>query len=334
MAHVMITGCAGPVGARVLRTVCEDAGTDRVYLLGDRPAGPAPSGVELCSVAGDPSRPHLGLGADDFEALCGRLGTIFHCAERMVLDGDLEAARASNVKPVSTFIEVLERNPEARLAYVSTTMVAGNKRGLFTEFDLACGQQFHNAYEQSKFEAEGLLHASAVRERVIVFRPSLTAGAPTSAHGPLGALLEGLGRRWVLLAGDPRMHLDTVALSYVARSIVALARRPEAFGRTVHLVAGTASTRPLAELVATIRRRLSRGRVGFLPPAFGLLGRALGLLGVVRAFPGRFTALAPYFRHRSAFDDHYARSLLEPLGIHRPSFEDHVAELLGEGEPS
>jgi nucleoside-diphosphate-sugar epimerase len=332
--HVMVTGCAGPIGARVLRTVCEHAGSERVYLLGDRPAEPPPAGVELCPVEGDPSQPHLGLGADDFEALCGQLGTIFHCAERMVLDRDLEAARASNVRPVSTLIEVLERNPEARLAHVSTTMVAGNKRGLFTEFDLACGQQFHNAYEQSKFEAEGLLRASAVQKRVIVFRPSLTAGAPTTAHGPLGALLAGLGRRFVLLAGDPRMHLDTVPLSYVARSMVALARQPEALGQTVHLVAGLANTRPLAELVAAIRQRLSRGRVGFLPPAFGLLVRIIGLLGVVEAFPGRWSALAPYFRHRSAFDDFCARSLLEPLGIHRPSFEDHLAELLGEAKPS
>jgi hypothetical protein len=173
-----------------------------------------------------------------------------------------------------------------------------------------------------------------VKGRVIVLRPSLTAAAPTAAQGPLGALLEGLGRRWVLLAGDPRMHLDTVPLSYVARSIIALAHEPQALGQTVHLVAGLAGTRPLAELVTAIRRKLSRGRVGFLPPAFGLLARAVGLTGVVTAFPGRFTMLAPYFRHRSAFDDHCARTLLDPLGIHRPSFEDHLAELLGEGEPS
>lgn len=329
----MITGSAGPVGAHVLRHVCEHATPARIYLLGERPAATPAGDVELCHVEGDPFAPRFGLDPDAFAALCEQVGTVFHCAERGVFDHDLEAARAANVQPLRTLIELLERNPEARLAHVSTTMVAGNKRGLFTEFDLACGQRFHNAYEQSKFEAETLLRESSVWSRVTVFRPSLTAGpgaaGPRSLRGPLGTLLAGLRRRFVLLAGDPRMHLDTVPLSYVARSMVALARHPEALGQTLHLVTGWANTRSLRELVTAIRQRSSRGRVGFLPPALGLLARILGLLGVVEALPAR-TALAPYFRHRSTFDDYCARALLDPLGVHLPQFDDHLAELLGE----
>ncbi|MCA9712169.1 MAG: SDR family oxidoreductase, partial [Myxococcales bacterium] len=237
------------------------------------------------------------------EQLGGSVDTIFHCAERTALDRDLEAARAANVQPVSTLVDLLGGNPGARLAHVSTTMVAGTKRGLFTEFDLACGQRFHNAYEQSKFEAETLLRESKVWDRVTVFRRSLTVEEAPGAGAPLSALLDDLRRRRpVLLAGDPRMRLDAVPLSYVVGSMVALARRPEALGQTLHLVAGlvqpdlsqnpgqgftiaggvimgtgVAFLVPGAVRLATWRRRQGTTRLGVVPMAGrGLAGLSVG----------------------------------------------------------
>jgi nucleoside-diphosphate-sugar epimerase len=340
--NVMITGSTGAIGARVLSSVAAQPGVRRIYVLRDRAAAsPEPAlaqepGAELRPLDGDPRQPRLGLDPAAFTDLCASVDTIFHCAERTVIDRDLDAARASNVQPVATLIEMLQHNPAARLAHVSTTMVAGTKRGLFTEFDLACGQGFHNAYEQSKFEAERLLRESAVADRVIVFRRSLTAdelagsssGRPSS---PLAAFLDTLRRgKLVLFAGDPRMHLDAVPLSYVAGSMVALAARPESLGKTLHLVAGWPRSRALGELVASIRERLGRSRVRFLPPALSFLARALGLagLGLVAAFPGRRAALAPYFRHRCTFDDFQARALLAPIGLSCPDTDACLAEIL------
>lgn len=345
MNNVMITGSTGALGARVLSSVAAQPGVQRIYVLRDRTASGTGAQLEMTIAPktdaevrlldGDPRQPRLGLDPAVFTDLCAAVDTIFHCAERTVMDRDLDAARAANVQPVSTLIEMLQQNPAARLAHVSTTLVAGTKRGLFTEFDLACGQGFHNAYEQSKFEAERLLRESAVAERVTVFRRSLTldelAGPAARPSSPLAAFLDILRRgKLVLLAGDPRMHLDAVPLSYVASSMVALATRPESFGKTLHLVAGWPRSRSLGELVASLRKRLGRGRVRFFPPALSFLARALGLagLGLVTAFPGRRAALAPYFRHRCTFDDFQARALLAPIGLSCPDTDVCLAEIL------
>ncbi|MCA9710885.1 MAG: SDR family oxidoreductase [Myxococcales bacterium] len=329
---MMITGCTGSIGAMVLGSVAQDPGVERIYVVGERPGTALPAHPDLRVVGGELGRPRFGLRAYELEQLGGSVDTIFHCAERTALDRDLEAARAANVQPVSTLVDLLGGNPGARLAHVSTTMVAGTKRGLFTEFDLACGQRFHNAYEQSKFEAETLLRESKVWDRVTVFRRSLTVEEAPGAGAPLSALLDDLRRRRpVLLAGDPRMRLDAVPLSYVVGSMVALARRPEALGQTLHLVAGLVHARPLGELVAALRGRLQRGRVGFVPPVLARIIGAVGLLtlGLVEVFPGRHRAFAPYFRHRQAFDDFRARALLDPLGLPLPSPEACLAEWVG-----
>ncbi len=61
---------------------------------------------------------------------------------------------------------------------VSTAFVAGDHAGPFAEADLDVGQQFHNSYEQSKFESEQLVAASDLPTRVM--RPSIVVGERVS----------------------------------------------------------------------------------------------------------------------------------------------------------
>lgn len=349
MKKVMLTGTDGAIGALVLKAVAAEPEVEQIYVLSGGPAGAADNaqnraapprgalGAALQTLVVDLQKPRFGLDEKAFVELCASVDTIFHCAERTSIDQDLQTARAFNTQPIATFIEMLQQNPAARLAQLSTTLVAGNRRGLFTEFDLACGQNFHNAYEQSKFEAERMLRDSAVMSRVIVFRRSLTADKrnPSPAKhvaSPLASLIEGLrAGKLMVIAGDPHMHLDAVPLSYVAESMVALAQQKEALGKTLHLVAGWSRPWPLAHLVATIRGRFGRGRARFMPPALSILARVLNLLsfGFIGTFPGRRAALLPYFRHRCIFDNFQARALLEPLGHACPVQESCLTDLLG-----
>lgn len=344
MKSVMLTGTSGAIGAEVLAAVLAMPSVEQVVLLENEGDGEprrrlpvAAAGPSVRTLAVDLRRPRFGLDEQAFAALCGSVDTLFHCAERTSIDQDLASARAANTEPVAVLIEVLQRNPAARLVHLSTTLVAGTRRGLFTEFDLACGQDFHNAYEQSKFEAERQLRASDVSGRVIVARRSFTMDAPQATvqgrwSSPLAWLIDGLLRsRLMLIAGDPRMQIDAVPLSYVASSLVALAGRDEALGKTLHIVAGWSRPWQLSAFVAEVRRGLGRGRAGFVPPALSFLARGLSLLtlGLIASFPGRRSTLAPYFRHRCVFDNFQARALLEPLGLAAPSPESCLADLLG-----
>jgi nucleoside-diphosphate-sugar epimerase len=225
---------------------------------------------------------------------------MIHHPERQALDGNLDEARRRNVEPVARLLETLRADPAMRLTFVSSTCVAGNKKGLFTEFDHDCGQRFYNAYDRSLFEAEGLLRAADVRPRVTIVRRCFLLD-----DGPLGALTAMLaGRRPVVIAADPRAELHAMTSTAFGEALAAIEANPAALGKTLHVIG---PRRTLRELVDAARR----GPVWFLPPALAPLAWALRALtlGFVRAFPGPGSGLGPYLRHRSAFDDFQARQL-------------------------
>jgi len=317
--RIFLTGADTEIGALALATAAARPDVERIYTLEERPG---PGVGKRFGLAGDLRAPRCGLDDASFADLAAATDTVIHCAERGVIDHDLTAARAANVAPLHNLVELVARNPDARLVHLSSVLVAGDKRGLFTEFDLECGQSFHNAYERSKYEAELLLRAAPIASRVTLVRRSFTR----DAHSPVGALLSALRRRVLLIAGDPRMRLDLVSTEHVAAGLVALAGDPGAIGKTLHIVAGCARARPLGELVAAGRRDVGRAAAHFLPPAFAWLApllRALGL-GAVPAHP----ALAPYFRHRATFDDYQGRTLLAAHGLAAHAPERGLAELL------
>jgi nucleoside-diphosphate-sugar epimerase len=88
---------------------------------------------------------------------------IVHCAASVSFGLSLDEARAINVAGTRRMLKLAGRARElgvlARYAQVSTTYVAGTHAGRFYEYDLDVGQSFHNPYEQSKFEAERLIHS-------------------------------------------------------------------------------------------------------------------------------------------------------------------------------
>ncbi|HEX2573595.1 MAG TPA: SDR family oxidoreductase [Polyangia bacterium] len=337
MKRVLLTGAGGAIGHRVLTLLMRRPEVERICLLGSEEEnlpcgglGTTARGPEIRCVLGDLHRPYFGLNEASFAALGECADVILHCAERPWLDRDLAASRACNVAPVQTLSELLRWTCHTRLVHLSTTWVAGTRRGLFTEFDLACGQRFCNAFEQSKYEAECLLRESEVADRVTIARRSLVVdeegppmtetAAAAADESPLGPLFKRLaqGRR-MLLAGDPLAHLDLVPLGYLAEALVALAEQPAASGKTLHLVAGWPRSRPLGEIVEMARGRggeRTSGRVRFVPPALSFLVR-------------RQRALAPYLRQRAVFDDFLARELLGPLGLSCPAPETYLPQALG-----
>ena len=345
MRRVLLTGAGGAIGRRVLDALVRRPEVERIYLLGTVEEGMPCGGMDLVGAAGraeilcvlgDLHRPHFGLHEAAFAALAECADVVIHCAERARLDHDLAASRACNVAPVQTLIELLRWTCQTRLVHLSTAWVAGTRRGLFTEFDLACGQRFCNAFEESKYEAECLLRDSEVAGRATIVRRSLvlretgpapgeTANptAPETDELPLGPLLGRLARgRRMLLAGDPLAHLDLVPLGHLAEALVTLANQPDAAGKTLHFVAGWPRSRSLGEIVEMARSRWGQDRTGppkkvrFVPPALAFLVRGL-------------RTLAPYLRQRCVFDDFLARGLLEPLGLACPAPETYLAQALG-----
>jgi len=237
---VLLTGATGFVGGEVLARL----GRDDVVALVRRPL----PGVR--TVAGNLTAPGLGVERGELDDVT----EIVHCAASVSWGMPLDEARAINVEGTRRLLE-LARGLRGlrRFVHVSTAYVAGRFEGRFGEDDLVAGQEFRNTYEQSKAEAEQLVHDAGLPS--VVVRPSIVMGDSTTGwtpvfnvlYWPLRAYARGLLRE---IPASPDARVDIVPVDYVADAIVA-ALRSDA-GGTLNAVAGDGAVTvdALAELAA------------------------------------------------------------------------------------
>jgi thioester reductase-like protein len=340
---LLLTGATGFVGMELLARFLER--TDRrVYALvrgrNDREVaarvrntllslfGPNhPHGHRVVGVRADITRPGLGLNGTG-RWLAEEVTEIIHGAASVSFELDLESARAINVSGTRRVLEFAERAREhgglRRLSYISTAYVAGEHCGRFSEDDLDVGQRFRNAYEQSKFEAEGLMACWRRRLPVTVLRPSIIVGELRSGwtasfnviYWPLRAFARGA---YVALPARRDAPVDVVSVDYVADAIFALSQAPEAEDGTYNLTAG-AHASSVGELVELATAFFDRPAPRLIEPRLyrrvvhPLLVRASGDERRRRALK-RSEAFFPYFDTNVVYDNRRARVALLAAGI-------------------
>ena len=278
----------------------------------------APYAERVRAVAGDLERP--GLGIDP--ALAAPVSEIVHGAASVSFELSLERSRAVNVAGTRRVLEFAARCPRLRrLTYVSTAYVAGEHRGVFGEDDYDLGQRFRNPYEQSKFEAEGLVRAAGARGLpVTITRPSIVVGDRHSGwtasfnvlYWPLRALAKGA---YPILPARRDAPVDVVSVDYVADAICALHRLPSAAGGTFHLTASEHAC-SIGELLDLAVERFGCRRPPLVSPA--AYRRVVHPLAVHvgparrRRFLRATSTYLPYFAMAVRYDDARTRAALGP----------------------
>ncbi|HTX10236.1 MAG TPA: SDR family oxidoreductase [Solirubrobacteraceae bacterium] len=283
------------------------------------------------AVAGELTAPRLGLGKGRWERLAGEVTSIVHGAASVSFTLPLEQARAVNVEGTRRMLELAARGRELgvldRYAHISTAYVAGTHAGRFFERDFDLGQDFHNSYEHSKWEAEQL-----VRDHddlpFTILRPSIVVGDRhsgwTSAfnvlYWPLRALARGM---FPAVPASPSSPVDVVSIDYVADAIHELCERAGESGQTYHLTAGSnAST--MGEIVSIASGYFHRPGPKLVPPAeFASVAN-----GVSRTVLEEGSAYFPYFSVDATFDDAFTRARLEPAGISASPLREYLSRLL------
>lgn len=291
----------------------------------------APFADRVRGLAGDMTKPALGLDPDVARELAQAVDEIVHAAAAVSFDLDLDQARAINVRGTRAMLELAglcERHGGLRrVTYVSTAYVAGLHRGRFGEDDLDVGQRFRNAYEQSKFESEQLVRDARRDDGlpITVVRPSIIVGDSRSGwtasfnvlYWPTRALARGAYPVLPARRGSP---VDVVSIDYVADAIYALAALPGAAGTTYHLTSADDAT-SIGELLVLACRELDVKAPPLISP--WLYGHVLApLLGRLqprrREFLRATATYLPYFAVRSQFDDSRAREALGPQILPKP----------------
>ena len=120
------------------------------------------------------------LSDNEYLLLCRNLDEIFHCAAVTGFDLDLDSARKINVGGTSNILKLAVSCRRLRkLHYISTTFIAGDHKGFFSEDNFNLGQKFNNNYEKSKYEAEELIIEGSKEKEysLFIYRPSIVIGS-------------------------------------------------------------------------------------------------------------------------------------------------------------
>jgi len=127
-------------------------------------------------IEGDISNPvHLAM-SDKLD----KVDSIFHCAADVNLGSDAEGRTFHvNYNGTKMLLDIAKELNVSSFHYVSTAYVAGKTKTRVMEDDLPA-TEWHNSYEQSKYESEKLVRASGIP--FTIYRPSIIVGRSTDGR--------------------------------------------------------------------------------------------------------------------------------------------------------
>jgi thioester reductase-like protein len=263
---LILTGATGLLGHYLLRDLLL-AGHRVVVLARDTRAGNAADRVgaiiDLWSEAlgrrlrrpsvlsANLTAPRLGLSSTDRAWLGRQCRGVVHAAAKVAMRSSTDGEPwRTNVEGTQRLLGLCADLGSGEFHHVSTAFVCGTRPGPIRECHLACGQDFHNDYELSKYEAERLVRA-APRFAATVYRPAVIVGDSrtgyTNTYHGFYRFLEFADR--LAEAGSTRRVLpirlpfadsaprNLVPVDWVSQAVVQLIRRPRWHGHTFHLTA-------------------------------------------------------------------------------------------------
>ncbi len=344
MRTILFTGFPGFIGMRLLplilerqpgaRVAClvqekfQDAATSAVQKL---EAGHAHTRGRIELVAGDITRPGLGIESGKAAELRRSLQQAWHLAAVYDLAVARDVARRVNVDGTR---HVLDFAASAagfeRLQYVSTAYVSGAVRGVFRETDLDVGQGFKNHYEETKFEAE----VEVVRSKLpaTIYRPGVVVGDSKTGEtakfdGPylVLRLMERLPSPGIFFrVGLGTGTVNIVPVDFVISAMAALAATASSLGKTYHLC--DPQPHSPAELTEMFAEAFGK-RFVFVPVPLAV-ARACFSPQPVQRFFGMPKQALDYFHDAVRHDTTQASRDLGALGVECPRLVDYLPKLV------
>jgi nucleoside-diphosphate-sugar epimerase len=271
----------------------------------------------------------VGLSRDEFRAIAARVEQIFHfgCS----LDPRL-GRREAQRRNVGGMREVLELAHAAtdvsRVVVLSSARVSGDRAGTIREDELARGQKFLAPVEEMLALAERMVHAAAPKLPFVILRPGLETCLSQTGQAPLeapltwlvGLILQSRQQVPLLVSGRRQRKLHVTPVDFITEVAIRASERPEAVGKTLHLVDAKSPT--VGDFVARVSERSGRR-----PPTAAVpkgVGRVLFNAAAFTPWARGPLFLSDLLERDFEYDAHDAAELLEGSTVQCAPFESYV----------
>ncbi|MFT5757029.1 MAG: thioester reductase-like protein [Alteromonadaceae bacterium] len=205
--NILLTGASGVLGGRLAvellsstnaMVYCISRGNDieaakekilKVISVYDPQGKLVDEYWRLVPILGNMAEPHFAFDEDDYNELAQSIDLVFHCAANVSLMASYDKLKPINVDGTRRIVDFC-LEAKAPLMFVSSYSVIGDQlyhECTLQENQLDIGQNFDElGYEQSKFEAESLIHkASAEGLNWAIVRPGNIWGDSETGAYPL-----------------------------------------------------------------------------------------------------------------------------------------------------
>jgi NAD(P)-dependent dehydrogenase (short-subunit alcohol dehydrogenase family) len=353
--NYLVTGASGFIGKRLVSRLLERPGS-RVYFL-MRHCEPeriealraywGADETRAIPVAGDLTKPRLGISAKDRAKLKGHIDHVFHLAAIYDLQADPEMEMTANVEGTRHAIELAEAIGAARFHHMSSIAAAGLYEGVFREDMFEEAHGLSHPYFASKHEGEKIVR-EACKIPWRIYRPGIVVGDSRTGEmdkidGPyyffkLIQKTRAILPPWAPILGVEGGRINLVPVDFVATALDHLAHLREGDGACYHL------TDPEPRRVGDVLRlffeaahapqpglRINAALFNIVPR--GILQGLWALTPVRRAYKRLMKDLQlpddifTFINYPTRFDSRDAERLLAPAGIKVPPIEDYAWKL-------
>ena len=337
------TGFPGFIGRRLVERLLTDDPDLRIAAIVEesmverarKAAAELGAGDRVEVLQGDIGERDLGLQATDLDRLKRETSVAFHLAAIYNLAVPFEIAHRVNVEGTGNVLDFCARCEQlARLNYVSTAYVAGERTGFVYEHELSLGQGFKNHYESTKFQAELWVREMFDRVPTTIYRPAIVVGDSKTGEtqkfdGPyymLRTIAVSVSRHTPIAQfGDSSAPFNVVPVDFVVDALAAVSNEPTAAGETLHLV----DPDPISarELLTLLSQEYAGKEPRYKLPS-RLVENSLRLKPVRDMFSGAPQESIRYLNHEVHFDTRSADELLARAGLRCPRFEEYVGPIV------
>jgi len=342
--NVLITGATGFLGSYLLKQLLDNDDITPIVLARDKKGEKAAARVHktLKYFYGDDAsktmmkrvkivdahidKKYVILDHEMRELLIEEVDEIYHSAAIAEFRIPLDKIRKTNVEGTRHMLEFAMQCKEnghfKKFNHISTTFVVGTRPGVFHEDELDVKQKFNNTYEQSKYEAELVVHEYMQKGLdATIFRPSiLTGDSMTGKTSNFKMLYQPLhffaAELFPAIPADRGTQFNLIPVDAVAEEIGILADDDESPGKTYHIAhASTVSAGQFIDIASDF--------FGFRAPQFiPLKDFDMTRLTVVqKSLIGPYI---PYFNYKTSFDTTKAKRILDRVGFRCPMVDEEV----------